>query len=116
MPGLIGLVVGRGFGLLVITGRFPPVGFGFIGFMTGLIGVGVAIPLPGLIGIVVGRLTGLTPCGLPGFIGLPGVPGACSLRLTPCAVADLVPLCDLPGFIVLILFVSFIAMLLTLLG
>jgi hypothetical protein len=107
MPGLIGLVVGRGFGLLVITGRFPPVGFGFIGFMTGLIGVGVAIPLPGLIGLVVGRFTGF---------GVPGLLGIAAGRLTPCAGLDLVPLCDLPGFIVLILFVSFIAMLLTLLG
>jgi hypothetical protein len=94
--------------LLVITGRFPPVGFGFIGFMTGLIGVGVAIPLPGLIGMVVGRFTGF---GVPGLLGV--APG----RLTPCAGLDLMPPCGLPGFMVLILFVSFIpGMLLTLLG
>jgi hypothetical protein len=101
MPGLTGL--------LVITGR-APVGFGFTGLIPGLIGFVVSISLPGLdglIGIVVGRFTGF---------GVPGLLGIAAGRLTPCAGLDLVPLCDLPGFIVPILFVSFIAMLLTLLG
>jgi hypothetical protein len=50
MPGLIGLVVGRGFGLLVITGLvtgrligfMPPPGLR-IGFAPGLIGFVVSI-------------------------------------------------------------------------
>jgi uncharacterized membrane protein len=101
MPGLIGLVVGRGFGLLVITGLV-------IGRLIGFV-VSISLPgLPGLIGIVVGRFTGF---GVPGLLGV--APG----RLTPCAGLDLMPPCGLPGFMVLILFVSFIpGMLLTLLG
>jgi hypothetical protein len=63
MPGLIGLFVGRGFGLLVITGLVTG---RLIGFAPGLTGIGLLV----LIGIVVGRLTGLTPTlGLVVFFG-----------------------------------------------